>query len=66
MLFENWWRRYATRGDVAFLEPWDAARPLATPRGLRDSARAAQAFAAAVADVKRRYGALDVPWGERI
>src|SRR2546423_15527795 len=39
-------------------------RPLATPRGLRDPKRAADAFAAAVVDVKRRYGAIDVAWGD--
>ena len=64
VLFENWWRRYATRGDTAFAEPWDPARPLVTPRGLRDQTRATAAFAASVADVQRRYGALDVAWGE--
>lgn len=64
VLFEAWWRRYATRGDTAFAESWDMKRPLATPRGLRDPKRAVDAFATAVADVKRRYGSVDVAWGE--
>jgi acyl-homoserine-lactone acylase len=63
-LFEAWWRRYAVRGDTAFAQAWDPARPLETPRGLRDPRRAAQTFVAAVADVKRRFGALDVAWGD--
>lgn len=64
VLFDNWWRKYATRRDSAWAVSWDPAQPLTTPRGLADPKRAAAAFANAVADVKRRYGALDVPWGE--
>jgi acyl-homoserine-lactone acylase len=63
-LFEAWWRRYATRGDTAFAEAWDPKQPTSTPRGLKAPVRAASTFAAAVADVKRRFGALDVAWGD--
>ncbi|HEX4682788.1 MAG TPA: penicillin acylase family protein [Gemmatimonadaceae bacterium] len=64
VLFDAWWRLYNVRGDSAFAESWDPGRPLATPRGLRNPARAASAFATAVATVIKRYGALDVPWGD--
>ena len=67
-LFESWWRRYLGRGphaaDSAFAEPWSAAAPTSTPRGLRSPARAADAFAWAVDEMKRHYGAFDVAWGE--
>ena len=67
-LFETWWRRYLGRGpraaDSAFAQPWSAEAPTSTPRGLRSPARAAEAFAWAVDETKRRYGAFDVAWGE--
>jgi len=38
-LFETWWRRYLGRGpgapDSAYAQPWSAAAPTSTPRGLR-------------------------------
>jgi len=66
VLFETWWRRYAVRGDtsVGFAQPWSPSAPLATPRGIRDPKRAVAAFGAAVTDVKTRYGAIDVAWGD--
>lgn len=66
VLFDTWWRRY-TDGAVAdtmFAEAWNVARPVATPRGLKNSGRAAEAFAWAVAETARRYGGYDVAWGE--
>lgn len=68
-LFETWWRRYLGRGgptaaDSAFAEPWSSAAPTSTPRGLRAPARAVEAFTWAVDEMKRRYGAVDVPWGD--
>lgn len=68
-LFEMWWRRYLGRpsraaGDSAFAEPWTSSAPTSTPRGLRSPARAADAFAWAVEETKRRFGRFDVPWGE--
>ncbi|MFL5580228.1 MAG: penicillin acylase family protein [Gemmatimonadaceae bacterium] len=66
VLFETWWRRYAEGrpADSLFAEPWRADAPVATPRGLRDPARAADAFAAAVDETARRHGAVDVAWGD--
>ncbi len=65
MLFEVWWRRYSARGaGEPFAEPWTPAQPTSTPRGLRDPRRAADAFAWAVGETKRRFGGFDVNWGE--
>src|SRR5690606_13194621 len=78
VLFEAWWRRYvslvrsqAEGGSVGadaeallYREPWTPERPLETPRGLADPARAAEAFARAVEDTRRRYGSWDVAWGD--
>ncbi|MEM7305822.1 MAG: penicillin acylase family protein [Planctomycetota bacterium] len=51
-------------GEAVFAQPWDEARPLATPAGLADPARAADALTAAVESVEERYGRADVAWGE--
>jgi acyl-homoserine-lactone acylase len=65
-LFEVWWRRYVegARADTMFAEPWSAAAPTATPRRLKDPARAVAAFAWAVDETTRRYGSADVAWGD--
>jgi acyl-homoserine-lactone acylase len=66
VLFENWWRLY-TQGvnpDSMFAQPWIASAPATTPRGLKDPARAAQAFARAVDETMKQYGRYDVPWGD--
>jgi acyl-homoserine-lactone acylase len=47
-----------------FAEPWTVSAPATTPRGLKDPARAAQAFAWAVEETTRRFGAYDVAWGD--
>jgi acyl-homoserine-lactone acylase len=66
VLFEVWWRKY-TEGmdaDSMFAEQWSPSAPIATPRGLKDPARAATAFAWAVEETARRHGSYDVAWGD--
>jgi acyl-homoserine-lactone acylase len=43
---------------------YDPARPLESARGLADPAAAAAALAAAAEECLKRYGALDVKWGD--
>ena len=50
--------------DSMFAQPWIASAPASTPRGLKDPARAAQAFAWAVDETTKAYGRYDVPWGD--
>jgi len=66
VLFDAWWREMTrrSRGATPFVQPWDAARPLETPAGIADPATATRALESAAADVEKRFGALDVPWGE--
>ena len=66
VLFEIWWRRYTdgVSPDSMYAHAWTPAAPLTTPRGLKDPARAAIAFAAAVSETTRRHGRYDVSWGE--
>ena len=66
VLFEIWWRKYIEGSipDSMYAEPWRITAPTSTPRGLRDRARAATAFAWAVDETTRRFGAADVAWGD--
>jgi acyl-homoserine-lactone acylase len=66
VLFEVWWRHYiqGVSPDSMFAEPWSASAPASTPRGLRDPARAVSAFAWAVDETAKRYGAADAAWGD--
>jgi acyl-homoserine-lactone acylase len=66
VLFDVWWSQYAARrpAEEQFAVVWSEADPLKTPRGLADPERAVEAFAWAVAETTRRYGSVDVPWGE--
>jgi acyl-homoserine-lactone acylase len=72
-LFEEWWATYsglrraerqAYPNELRFAKVWSIADPFNTPRGLADLPRAVESFAAAVEEVKRRYGAIDVAWGD--
>ncbi|MFI5257098.1 MAG: penicillin acylase family protein [Gemmatimonadales bacterium] len=66
ILFETWWHDY-TQGvnpDSMYAQPWTPSQPATTPRGLKDPARAAQAFAQAVDETTKQYGRYDIPWGD--
>ncbi len=64
VLFEAWWRLYQARVKQPFAEEWSAAKPTGTPRGLASPSDAVAALGAAADSVRRRYGRLDVAWGE--
>jgi acyl-homoserine-lactone acylase len=66
VLFSLWWPKY-TEGsspDSMYAQAWSIDAPASTPRGLKDSARAASAFAWAVDETAKRYGSADVAWGD--
>lgn len=50
--------------DQGFVEPFDPARPLATPHGLRNPAAASEALGRAVRAMREQGAAPDVAWGE--
>lgn len=66
VLFQTWWQRYidSTNVDTMYTAAWDVDRPASTPYGLRNAARAAEAFAWAVDETTRRYGSPGIAWGE--
>ncbi|MEA2512293.1 MAG: acyl-homoserine-lactone acylase [Thermomicrobiales bacterium] len=47
-----------------FSTPWDPAKPLTTPSGLKDPDKAVRALTAAAEQVQALFGRLDIPWGE--
>lgn len=47
-----------------FAKVWNANDPFNTPRGLADTARAVRSFTFAVEETKRRFGSIDVTWGD--
>lgn len=67
VLFELWVQEYLNKngGIAAKLRvPFDAAKPLESAFGLKDPAAAVAALDVAAAECLKRYGALDVKWGD--
>jgi acyl-homoserine-lactone acylase len=63
VLFERWLRRW-TRTPGHWATPWSEDAPDTTPAGIADPGAAVALLEAAAEDVRTRYGALDVPWGD--
>jgi acyl-homoserine-lactone acylase len=64
VLFVDFWRKYTKAVPMPFAVDWDESKPASTPYGIRDKEKARQALAAAMRDVKERFGSLSVPWGD--
>lgn len=64
VLFVEWWDRYLSDPAKDFVVQWSEAEPMDTPRGIADGERAVAEFVTAAASVVKRWGAVDVPWGE--
>ncbi|MEK7404710.1 MAG: acylase [Acidobacteriota bacterium] len=64
-LFLSFARRWLSKTAARpFAVPWNQDSPADTPRGLSDPAKAAAMLEAAAEEVEKKYGRLDVPWGE--
>jgi len=64
VLFQRFWETYRTTARSPHAEPWNAARPYDTPRGLADPAAAVRHLEDAVRWTRAAWGAEDVAWGE--
>lgn len=64
VLFTEFWTLYESKAEHDFAQEWDPARPMDTPQGLGEPALAAQLLGEAAMSVKKKYGALDVAWGD--
>lgn len=67
VLFIEWWRalgRSTPAGSSVWARPWSMESPRSTPDGLADPASAVAALETAAGNVARRFGAMDVKWGD--
>jgi len=64
VLFAAWLDHYRELADSIYGEPWSAARPTETPRGIGDPRHAVAALYYAVGDLRTEGRPLDVPWGD--
>jgi acyl-homoserine-lactone acylase len=63
LLFEEWLTRWLRSGS-GWKTPWSDSDPADTPDGIADEGHAVRLLAEAAADVRGRWGALDVAWGD--
>ena len=67
LLFEEWARLFAGNGfnGVAnYAVPFDGTKATSTPSGIKDPAAAVAMLRTAIAETKKKYGALDRVFGE--
>jgi acyl-homoserine-lactone acylase len=64
VLFQRFWDGYRAEVRQPFAEPWNAARPAQTPRGISNTEAALKHLAEAVKWTRAAYGAADVAWGD--
>ena len=64
LLFVTFWRKYLEKAHRVYAEPWKESASATTPRGIGDNRAARSALAAAVQEMKQKYGSLEVPWGD--
>jgi len=65
LLFLAWVEEiYRQTGGNPFADPWDPTDPLGTPRGLRDPGLAVAALEGVAKEVRARFGAMDVAFGD--
>lgn len=61
VLFGTWWE--LINGSMVKI-PWSADNPNSTPDGLNDPVKAVELLVKAADDVLKKYGSLDVKWGD--
>lgn len=67
LLFEEWARLFAGNGFTGvanYAVPFDGARATSTPSGIKDPAAAVEMLRKAIAETKKKYGALDRVFGD--
>lgn len=67
LLFEEWGKLFAGptfASQAGYAIPWTEQRPISTPYGLKDPAAAVEQLRTAVANTKKKYGAIDRPFGD--
>lgn len=63
-LFVEFWKRYYGKADPVYATPWSETKPASTPYGIGDPKIARESLAYAIERVEKRYGEIDVAWGD--
>jgi acyl-homoserine-lactone acylase len=64
VLFATFWKLYGAQARRPYAAEWDESKPSSTPQGVGEPETACKALAAAVKQVKQKYGTLEVAWGD--
>ncbi len=64
LLFSSWAGRFDVWENTNYTTGWDINQPLTTPDGISNPARAVQLLEEAADDLQKKFGRLDVPWGD--
>jgi acyl-homoserine-lactone acylase len=65
VLFVDWARKwFRSSNGQPFARPWQLDSAVTTPAGIGDVGVAVASLSAAVADVERLHGSIDVAWGD--
>jgi|TARA_B100000953_G_scaffold265696_1_gene233493 acyl-homoserine-lactone acylase len=64
VLFFTWASKFSVSNNSTYTTDWDINNPINTPDGLADPKRAAMLFEDTVKEIEKKFGKLDVPWGE--
>ena len=64
VLFFTWASKFSVSNNSTYSTDWDINNPINTPDGLADPKRAAMLFEDTVKEIEKKFGKLDVPWGE--
>jgi acyl-homoserine-lactone acylase len=65
-LFEQWFRKYVQKmgNQERYKIPWSFEDPMHTPTGIANPDTAITAFFEALNEVSKKYGTVDMSWGE--
>ncbi|NEU07757.1 acylase [Flavihumibacter sp. R14] len=61
ILFEQW---FGKLNGISVAKQWSLAEPVSTPDGLSNPKRAVELLVQASQEVMKKYGSLDIPYGE--
>jgi acyl-homoserine-lactone acylase len=64
MLFVTFWNLYRRRAHPVYAVDWNEHYPASTPYGIGDDQAALESLAEAAKQMKEKYGALEVAWGD--
>lgn len=67
LLFEEWAKLFAGptfAGQGGYAIPWTEQRPISTPYGIKDPVAAVEQLRTAIANTKKKYGAIDRRFGD--